>query len=86
MSVKTLSNVQSIAAPAPVSKARTYSIEPQLISVPTKSSIAAPAELESFLEAENPLGCFRGIMWVMIFNAAALLMGFVIWQSWKLLR
>ena len=86
MSVKTLSSVQSIPAPSPVSKARTYSIEPQLTSVPAKSSCAAPAELESFLEAENPLGCFRGIMWVMVFNAAALLMGFLIWQSWKLLR
>jgi len=86
MSVKTLNSVQSIAAPVPVSKAHTYSIEPQVTSISATTSCVAPAELESFLEAENPLGCFRGVMWVMVFNAAAFLMGFVIWQSWKLLR
>lgn len=86
MTVKTLNSVQSIAAPGPISKTRTYSIEPQFTSIPAQTSCVSPTELESFLEAENPLGCFRGVMWVMVFNAAAFLLGFAIWQSWKLLR
>ena len=91
MSAKTLNSVQSVvveplAARSPISKARTYSIEPRLASVPAKTSYVSTTELESFLEAENPLGCFRGVMWVMAFNAAVFLLGFVIWQSWKFLR
>lgn len=97
MSSKTLNSVQSgsvqsIAASGHDPKALTYSIEPRLTSVPAQTSCASTndlesvAELESFLEGENPLGCFRGVMWVMAFNSAVLLLGFVIWQSWKFLR
>jgi len=78
--------VQPFAGRSSHSKARTYSIEPQLTSVPAQTSYVPTTELESFLEAENPLGCFRGVMWVMAFNTAAFLLGFVIWQSWKFLR
>jgi len=91
MSAKTLNNVQSIdlhsiADRSSQPKAQTYSIEPRLASVPAKTTCVPTTELESFLQGENPLGCFRGVMWVMAFNAAVLLLGFVIWQSCKLLR
>jgi len=45
----------------------------------------ASTELEAFLDGDNPLGCFRGVMWVMAFNAAVALLGFMIWQSCKYL-
>jgi hypothetical protein len=91
MSAKTLNSVPSIVVEpmvgrSPLSKALTYSLESQLTSVPAKTVCLSTPELESFLEGENPLGCFRGVMWVMGFNAAVFLLGFVIWQSWKFLR
>ena len=91
MSAETLNSVQSVlvqplADQGHLSKDRTYSVEPRLGSVPARTSYLPTTELESFLEAENPLGCFRGVMWVMAFNTAAFLLGFVIWQSWKFLR
>ncbi len=85
MSVKTLNSIDAIALPATVSQARTYSIAPIPAFIPAeeKSYPAAP-EIDSFLEAENPLGCIRGVMWVMAFNVAVFLLGLMVWQSCKL--
>jgi hypothetical protein len=83
MSTKTLNSVQSIVLPAAVSQPRTYSISPSPAFIPTEQSCPSAAEIDSFLEAENPLGCFRGVMWVMVFNVAVFLLGLMIWQSCK---
>jgi hypothetical protein len=85
MSVKTLSNIRSLGASIPASASLTYSIAPSLPSPIQQRPEARSTEVESFLEGENPLGCFRGVMWVMAFNAAVFLLGFVIWQSCKYL-
>ncbi len=84
MSVKTLGSAPSVANPARRSSVRTYSIEPSL-PLPTEIASPARAEFELFLEAENPIGCFRGVMWVMAFNVAVFLLGLAIWQSCKFL-
>ena len=62
--------------PANISQARTYSIAPSPAYIPDERSILPPPpEIDSFLEAENPLGCIRGVMWVMAFNVAVFLLG-----------
>jgi hypothetical protein len=85
MSVKTLNNAPAIGLRATAPQPRTYSIDPSQIPLPETRSVPSAHELESFLEAENPLGCIRGVMWVMAFNVAVFLLGFMIWQSCKLL-
>jgi len=85
MSVKTLNSVQPLVLPASVSQARTYSIAPSPTYVPDEKSHPSAAEIESFLEEEHPLGCIRGVMWVMAFNLAVFLVGFTIWQCVKFL-
>jgi hypothetical protein len=85
MAVKTLNTIESIASQGGTSRATTYSIECHATSLPADAATESRAELESFLQAENPLGCFRGVMWVMAFNAAAFLLGFMIWQGCKFL-
>jgi hypothetical protein len=90
MAVKTLNNSQSVVAQSVVSpisapRVRTYSVEPRIESDPGEVSCISETELQSFLDAENPLGCFRGVMWVMAFNAVVFLLGVAIWQSCKLL-
>ena len=85
MAVKTLNSVESTVSQGLVSKASTYSIESQPTFVPADAAAVSSAELESFLEGENPLGCFRGVMWVMVFNVAVFLLGFMIWQGFKFL-
>jgi hypothetical protein len=84
MSVKTLNDVQAMVLPATGPVARTYSIAPTPAMIPEAQAIPSAA-LDSFLEAENPLGCIRGVMWVMAFNAAVVLMGVAIWQCCKFL-
>jgi hypothetical protein len=85
MSVKTLNAVQVFSAPVLPSNRITYSIAPALAFLPDQSLDAEPAELESFLENENPLGCIRGVLWVMAFNATVFLLGFTVWASFKFL-
>jgi hypothetical protein len=86
MSVKTLSSVQPMVLPAGASQPRTYSIEPNPTYRADGNSVAAAAELEAFLEQEHPLGCIRGVMWVMAFNLAVFLGGLAIWECVKLLK
>jgi hypothetical protein len=81
MSAKTLNAVQVFSAPALASERRTYSITPAPTSFPSQTSTADPADLESFLENENPIGCIRGVFWVMVFNAVAFLIGFTVWAT-----
>ncbi len=90
MTVKALNNVRSLGASIPASPSLTYSIVPTLSSATAEVLEHPPVqsfspEIDSFLEGENPLGCIRGVMWVMAFNAAIFLLGFVIWQSCKYL-
>jgi hypothetical protein len=85
MAVKTLNTIESTVSSSGLSKATTYSIECGATSLPAETGGVSKAELESFLEGENPLGCIRGVMWVMAFNAAAFLVGFMIWQGCKFL-
>ena len=74
MSVKTLNSVQPMVLPANISQARTYSIAPSPALHPRREkSYPSAAQIDSFLEAENPLGCIRGVMWVMAFNIAVFL-------------
>jgi hypothetical protein len=84
MSVKTLNTVQAVAQ-TNISQARTYSIGPSLTSVPVQTSSPSTAGIELFLEEENPLGCIRGVMWVMAFNMAVTLLGVIVWQTCKFL-
>jgi hypothetical protein len=88
MSVKTLNRVEATTIPATVistsvSTARTYSVAPETRFIPEQKLNHAPAELSIFLENENPIGCIRGVMWVMAFNAGVFLIGMAIWQSCK---
>jgi hypothetical protein len=87
MSVKTLNSAQPMVLPASMSPARTYSIAPIPVSIPAsipeERLHPAPEQIDAFLEAENPLGCIRGVMWVMAFNVAVFLAGFTIWQCLK---
>ena len=89
MSVKTLNSAQPMVLPARISHARTYSIAPTSVPVPAslpgERPYASTEDIEAFLEAENPLGCFRGVMWVMAFNVAVVLVGLTIWQCLKFL-
>jgi hypothetical protein len=83
MSVKTLSSAQPMVLPASISHARTYSIAPSPAYIPDEKSYASAAQMDSFLEEEHPLGCIRGVMWVMAFNLAVFLVGLTIWQCVK---
>jgi len=89
MSVKTLNSAQPMVLPASISHARTYSIAPIPLSVPAslpeERLYPSTEDIDAFLEAENPLGCFRGVMWVMAFNVAVFLVGVTIWQCLKFL-
>ncbi len=85
MSVKTLNSAPPIVLPASISHARTYSIAPSPLSVPDERPYPSTEQIDSFLEAENPLGCIRGVMWVMAFNIAVFLVGLTIWQCVKFL-
>jgi hypothetical protein len=85
MSVKTLNNAPPIGLPASISHARTYSIAPSRLSVPDERLYPSTDQIDSFLEAENPLGCIRGVIWVMAFNIAVFLVGLTIWQCVKFL-
>ena len=84
MSAKTLSAVQIFSAAAPTSRRMTYSIEPVATTIPSTELPARPAELEEFLENENPLGCIRGVFWVTVFNAIVLLTAFCAWAMVKI--
>lgn len=90
MSVKTLNSAQPLVLPANISQARTYSIPPNPAYFPQERPYAAPgaqaAQIDIFLEAENPLGCIRGVMWVMAFNVAVFLFGAAIWECVKYLK
>jgi len=90
MSVKTLNGVQSFATPSATSSrdtpARTYSIEPGRASIPAEELYSTQNDLAGFLEGENPIGCVRGVMWVMAFNASVFVLGFAVWEAFKLLR
>jgi hypothetical protein len=85
MAVKTLNKVRSLGATIPASQSRTYSIAPSMTSSSERATKPHLVEMESSLQDENPLGCIRGVMWVMAFNLAALFLGIAIWQSCKLL-
>jgi len=85
MSVKTLNAVQVFSTPALASKRLTYSIAPAATTVPDSQSPPRPAELEMFLENENPLGCIRGVFWVMAFNVIVFLAAFSAWATFKYL-
>jgi len=69
--------------PARLSHARTYSIPPGPATVPNEKLHSSTEHIDSFLEAENPLGCIRGVLWVMAFNVAVFLVGLAIWQCIK---
>jgi hypothetical protein len=82
MSARAVNSVQPMVLPANISQARTYSIAPSPAYIPDERSYPS-AQIDPFLEAENPLGCIRGVMWVMAFNVAAFLFGLLIWQCVK---
>ncbi len=86
MPVKTLNADQVLSTPAPTSKRLTYSIAPAATSAPAPEAPMHPAELEAFLENENPLGCIRGVVWVMAFNMIVFLAAFSAWELFKHLR
>jgi len=83
MSVKTLNSAQPMVLPSGMSHARTYSIAPSPASDPNETPYPSAEQIDSFLEAENPLGCIRGVMWVMAFNIAVFLLGLTIWKCLK---
>jgi hypothetical protein len=88
MSVKTLNANQLFNAPAHSPRRLTYSIDPLPASPHihgSQESEAPPTELEVFLDNENPLGCLRGVMWVMGFNMVAFLVAFTVWVSLRFL-
>jgi hypothetical protein len=85
MSTKTLNAEQVFSAPAAASKRLTYSIAPTVASFADQTPTADPLDLESFLANENPIGCIRGVLWVMAFNALAFLVGFTVWATVKYL-
>ena len=72
--------------PARVSQARTYSVAPSPVQLPNETTSPSQAQLDLFLEGENPIGCIRGVMWVMAFNFAVFLFGAAIWECVKFLR
>jgi hypothetical protein len=81
MSVKTLSEIQTLG-PALGFRGHTYSVAP----LPAGVEESLPStDLEIFLNMENPLGCARGVLFVMAFNAAFFLLGFLMWQACKYL-
>ncbi len=82
MSLETLSTIQAFSAPA---RRLTYSIAPEVLPDASQEIHHAPENLEVFLEGENPLGCIRGVMWIMAFNAGVFLLGLLIWESCKYL-
>jgi hypothetical protein len=86
MSVKTLNSAQTMVLPATISQARTYSVAPSPGYLPAEQAYPSAAQMDLFLEAENPLGCIRGVMWVMAFNLAVCLFGAAIWECVKLLK
>ena len=86
MSVKTLNSAQPMVLPANISGARTYSIAPGSAYVPQENTCDSADQIDSFLEGENPLGCIRGVIWVMAFNLAVFLLGAAIWQCVKFLK
>lgn len=63
---------------------RTYSLETNVVTPASPERCERP-QLELFLEEENPLGCIRGVMWVMVFNAGAVLGGIAIWKILRLI-
>ena len=79
MPTKTLGEV----ATGRTAVSRTYSVPSCVIPDIHPGQERCPVEIDSFLEEENPLGCIRGVMWVMVFNAAAILLGMAIWQACK---
>jgi len=83
MSAKTLNAVQVFAAPAVSSKRLTYSIAPAQTTVSAPEASSHPAELERFLENENPLGCARGVLLIMAFNAIVFVAAFSAWAAFK---
>jgi hypothetical protein len=85
MFTKTLNASQVFHAPAVASKRLTSSIAPASTSLPGHTPTADPIDVESFLEDENPIGCIRGVFWVMGFNAVAFLIGFTVWATCKYL-
>jgi hypothetical protein len=85
MSAKTLDAVQIFNTPALTARQPTYSVAPASISVPAAELPTRPAEVETFLDSENPLGCARGVVWVMAFNAIAFLTAFSAWATFKYL-
>jgi hypothetical protein len=85
MSARTVNSVQPMVLPANVSQARTYSVAPSTAYILDEKSSPSAAPIDSFLEAENPLGCFRGVMWVMAFNVAVFLFGLLMWQCVRFL-
>ena len=85
MSVKTLSSAQPMVLPASISHARTYSVAPSPAYIPEQIAYPSAAEIDSFLQEENPLGCIRGVMWVMVFNITVFVIGLTLWQCIKFL-
>jgi len=85
MSVKTLDEISVLGGVKQAPRRLTYSIAPGVESPAVAEPGEASTELEVFLDGENPLGCMRGVMWVMAFNAAVFLLGFMIWQACKYL-
>jgi hypothetical protein len=86
MSVKTLSPAQSMAIPATISHAPTYSVAPSPARYAEEQIAASPSQLDAFLEEENPLGTIRGVMWVMVFNTVVFVVGFAVWELLRLLK
>jgi hypothetical protein len=85
MSVKTLSEIQTLGPASLGFRRHTYSISP-IVATPASAGATLPAsDLEIALDGENPLGCARGVFFVMAFNAGVALLGFLIWQSIKYL-
>ncbi len=90
MSARTVNSVQPMVLPANISQARTYSVAPSPAYIPDEKSCPSAAQpsatqIDSFLEAENPLGCIRGVMWVMAFNVAVFVFGLLMWRCVKFL-
>lgn len=85
MSVHTLTQPNTQVSHSSARTELTYSISPALEPSFSLQQCADPASVGDFLAGENPLGCIRGVMWVMAFNAGVFLLGFLVWQSVKFL-
>jgi len=85
MSAKTLNVVEVFNTAAFTSRDLTYSIAPAPAAIPTPELPSCPVELQVFLENDNPLGCVRGVFWVMAFNAIVFLTVFSAWATFKYL-